>query len=529
MRYRKFIIISIIVLILGIIPATSAQITVDGDDSDWLNLGGTIYEVDDSILDLVWYDPGTATVYTVDYPSGFDIKKGSLYVDESSDSAIVSLYFKILTQGKIGDATGEGDPKFGSRHVYPDSSEIIIEGGPYNIPGDYSSGSQYDIGYTEKYQVIFDYDNDGIVDEAITVGDEDNLFWESDYSSTGLSAKWNGNVLEIGAINVGNHNPHLAGLLFRVSMRAGSQEDYWSEDYTSILTLTNKIPQSVSSTFGGVSSNLNGLYSHDPINMGTSNYIYQYQDVFIPGRTLPLIIMRSYNSMDNYNGPFGSGWTFNYNVNLVVGSEYVMVMKEDGRRDIYSLNPDGTYSPPLNVYDTLDKNPDNTFTLTRKDQVKYHFSPQGKLNSIIDKNGNQISLTYTGDNLTIITDASGRELLFTHDAAGRIILITDPIGRVWSYTYDDLGNLIQYSDPLGGQFIYTYDENHWMTSITDPRGNEETRSWPIPMTRKGVLLAKAMLLVQSIPIVMMWKIERPLKQIHWVGEKSMPTMNISGV
>ena len=226
----------------------------------------------------------------------------------------------------------------------------------------------------------------------------------------------------------------------------------------------------ICSTFG--SSNQNILLSLEPINVGTGSYIYQHQDMSIPGRGLPLTITRSYNSMDIYSGPFGSGWTFNYNVNLVVGIEDAVVMREDGRRDIYSLNPDGTYSPPLNVYDTLDKNPDNTFTLTRKDQVKYHFSTQGKLNSIIDKNGNQISLTYSGDNLTIVTDASGRELLFTHDAAGRIISITDPVGRIWSYTYDDLGNLIQYSDSLVGQFIYTYNENHWMTSITDPRGNQ---------------------------------------------------------
>ena len=34
----------------------------------------------------------------------------------------------------------------------------------------------------------------------------------------------------------------------------------------------------------------------------------------------------------------------------------------------------------------------------------------------------------------MVTDASGRDLLFTHDAAGRIISITDPVGRIWSYT-----------------------------------------------------------------------------------------------
>ncbi|NIA11879.1 MAG: DUF1566 domain-containing protein, partial [Nitrospiraceae bacterium] len=226
----------------------------------------------------------------------------------------------------------------------------------------------------------------------------------------------------------------------------------------------------ISSTFG--SSDQNVLLSPEPINVGTGSYIYQHHDMSISGRGLPLTITRSYNSMDIYSGPLGSGWTFNYNVNLVVGSEDVVVMREDGRRDIYSSNPDGTYSPPLNVYDTLDKNPDNTFTLTRKDKVEYNFSPQGKLNNIIDKNNNQISLTYTGDYLIKVTDASGKELIFTYDVAGRIIAITGHVGRTWSYTYDDESNLIRYTNPMGGQFSYTYDENHWMTSITDPRGNQ---------------------------------------------------------
>ena len=213
--------------------------------------------------------------------------------------------------------------------------------------------------------------------------------------------------------------------------------------------------------------------SPEPINMGTGNYIYQYKDLFIPGRGLPLSISRAYNSMDTYSGPFGSGWTFNYNINLVVtGSGDVVVMREDGRRDTYKLNPDGTYSPPLSIFDVLVKNPDGTYTLERKDQIKYDFTSGGKLFNIIDKNGNKISLTYTGNDLTKVTDASGRELVFAYDASRRIISITDPIGRILSYSYDINGNLVQFSNPMGGHFSYAYDANHWMTSIVDPRGNQ---------------------------------------------------------
>jgi parallel beta-helix repeat protein len=109
-----------------------------------------------------------------------------------------------------------------------------------------------------------------------------------------------------------------------------------------------------SSTFGAPGSNSNVPFSYEPVNLATGSYFYQYQDIFIPGRGLPLIIIRSYNSMDTYGGPFGSGWTFNYNMNLIeTGSGDIVVMREDGRRDTYTQNADGTYTPPLGVYDTL--------------------------------------------------------------------------------------------------------------------------------------------------------------------------------
>ena len=245
------------------------------------------------------------------------------------------------------------------------------------------------------------------------------------------------------------------------------------------LVLTDKastnveIKSSTSDALGTPGSNPNVFYSDDPINMGTGNYIYQHQDLFISGRGLPLTITRFYNSKDSYNGPFGHGWTFNYNINLAVaGSGDVVVMSEDGHRDAYTLNPDGTYSPPLGVFDTLVKNSDDTYTFERKDQIKYNFTSQGELVNITDQNGNQISFTYTGDDLTKVTDASGRELIFSYDTSCRIISITGPLNRIWSYTYDGAGNLVKYSDPLSGQFSYTYDENHRMTSIIDSRGNQ---------------------------------------------------------
>ena len=98
----------------------------------------------------------------------------------------------------------------------------------------------------------------------------------------------------------------------------------------------------VPSLFGSPSSNHYSAYSYEPINLATGNYFNQHQDLSIPGRGLPLTIDRYYNSLDSSSGPFGSGWTFNYNMNLTViaGSGNVLVKREDGRVDTYTPKPD---------------------------------------------------------------------------------------------------------------------------------------------------------------------------------------------
>ncbi len=214
-------------------------------------------------------------------------------------------------------------------------------------------------------------------------------------------------------------------------------------------------------------------YSAEPVNTALGSYVYEHTDLTVPGIGMPFKFTRAYNSLDPYNGPLGYAWTYNYNILLTDNGTFVTVKWGDGHENIYYQQPDSSYLPAFgSMYDVLVKNPDNTFTVTRKDQTLYLFDTSGKLTSIADRNANTITFTYDIDNnLTTVTDTAGRDFIFSYDAQGRITQLDDPIGRTISYEYDGPGDLIRITDANGGQTWFDYDSFHRITRIILPQAN----------------------------------------------------------
>lgn len=213
-------------------------------------------------------------------------------------------------------------------------------------------------------------------------------------------------------------------------------------------------------------------YSADPVNTATGNYVYDRDDLKLPGKGMPFVFTRSYNSQDATDGPLGFGWSHGYNASLSVDiAGIVMLRWGDGKTETYAPNGSGGYTPQYGVFDTLTAGSGGAYSLRKKDQTVYQFDAGGKLSSITDKNGNTITLTYTGGNLNGITDTAGRSISFTYDASNRITKITDPLARTVQYAYDANGNLITATDKNVRATYYTYDANHQLLTVTDPRGN----------------------------------------------------------
>jgi len=225
----------------------------------------------------------------------------------------------------------------------------------------------------------------------------------------------------------------------------------------------------------GNSCNIPSGYSSEPVNTATGNYVFSRTDLVIPGRGIPLVFQRTYNSQDSYSGPLGIGWTHSYNIILKANPDGSVSIKwGDGHSDFFDLHPDGTYSPRYGwIFDNLQKQADGTFHLTKKDQTVYIFDATGKLTAITDKNGNALAFAYdVSGNLIAITDTVGRTYVLTYNPGNRLTQLTDPIGRVVRYGYDSNGNLASVTNPNGGTVSFSYDVQNRLAQIVDERGTQ---------------------------------------------------------
>jgi YD repeat-containing protein len=213
------------------------------------------------------------------------------------------------------------------------------------------------------------------------------------------------------------------------------------------------------------------IWRAEPVNTATGSFYTSTVDASLPGIGIPFAFERSYNSADATSGPLGRGWTHSYNAFLETQwNGDVLVHAEDGQQLHFLKRTDGTFVGDGGVWDTLVRNGDSTYTLTRRDQVTYGFDPQGHMTSVRERNGQGLTLAYNGSKLTTITDSAGMSITLTYDANNLLTGLSLPLGRSITYGYTS-GRLTSVTDPRGKVTSYTYDANGLLNKITDPRLN----------------------------------------------------------
>jgi RHS repeat-associated protein len=225
-----------------------------------------------------------------------------------------------------------------------------------------------------------------------------------------------------------------------------------------------------------------------PLFVGAGNYYFSVTDLNIPTRGFELSVTRNYDTIRPVDGLFGNGWTSNITMRLYYSnylyqapSTYIkeaVLMMPSGRMYRFKENADGvTYTSPIGSYDTVVRNGDGTFDLTRAhSRTKYHFRTDGGLESVKDDYNNPINYSYDGNGrLTQISDGtgSGRYINVIYGADGRIINLQDSATRSVVYQYDTDGYLTRVTDAAGRNTDYSYVQSRFaklLTRVTDHWG-----------------------------------------------------------
>jgi RHS repeat-associated protein len=269
-------------------------------------------------------------------------------------------------------------------------------------------------------------------------------------------------------------------------------------------------PLSYSDLIGGSNASCDSgcsgepLWRHQvgrPVDSYNGAFSHAFSDFSVPGHGRSLALSRSYYAYPDDptspghktvpNGPFGYGWTFNYNVSLAVTGtspyQIATLTQETGATTVFKQPASGnTWAPAApRTIATLIRNGDGTWTLTRHATDILNFNPSGKLTSLTDLNNYLTTLSYNGSNqLTDVTDPESRVLHFVWNGTGggaeissATILYNTSAARTESFLYDGSGNLQTVTDVGNGQWTFGYDTNHRMTTMQNPRLNTVTNHY----------------------------------------------------
>lgn len=197
------------------------------------------------------------------------------------------------------------------------------------------------------------------------------------------------------------------------------------------------------------------------------------------------LIYNSYNadgSRAQIDCGLGLGWTHSYNLFLFQQRGSFFLMGPDGRITLFHEGEGGTYTTDSGYFETLTSLGSGTYAITNKEQSWWIFNsivntpflvdgPVYRLTQMGDRNNNVTSLTYTGGQLTQISDPYGRTVHFGYTNDNKLAIITDPLGRVTLIQYDPrYRSPIRITDPLGNSVRYTYNSLYQITHKTDRDG-----------------------------------------------------------
>ncbi|MEV6283403.1 DUF6531 domain-containing protein [Kribbella sp. NPDC051770] len=202
----------------------------------------------------------------------------------------------------------------------------------------------------------------------------------------------------------------------------------------------------------------------DPVNSLTGGLTAVETDAAVTGLGVPLSVDRTYNSNDPATGPLGPGWRTSYSDKLVLAARSATYQASDGREIAFTQSGTGFVIEPGAARLTLTRS-GTDYLLTDIDQQQMRFSSTGELLSILDRNGQGVTITHDSGRVNTVTNGQ-RSLEYTYDNTGLLTAVvlsapsTEP--RRVQYEYAD-GKLAAVTSPGGLRTEYGYDDGRLTT------------------------------------------------------------------
>jgi RHS repeat-associated protein len=203
-------------------------------------------------------------------------------------------------------------------------------------------------------------------------------------------------------------------------------------------------------------------------------------DAQTPEPGLPLTFSRTFvmSIAGRYHlGSLGRGWVSNWDISTFTDPATGNVVLQEGAGSrIFLRQGNGTFLGTGGDNATLTLT-GGQYSLRELDGTVLSFQPDGRIGSIRDRDGNQITAGYQNGLLTTLTHSDGDKLTLAYDAQGRLQSVTDPVGRVVTYGYDAADEHLTSVTNAQGTTAYTYVTGQGATrenaldSVAAPNGS----------------------------------------------------------
>ncbi|MDJ0652555.1 MAG: DUF6531 domain-containing protein [Xanthomonadales bacterium] len=219
----------------------------------------------------------------------------------------------------------------------------------------------------------------------------------------------------------------------------------------------------------------------DPVNTFSGELYNSFDPDLDLGGPIPVRFERYYASgleAAGRSGRLGANWRHGFEWTFADGGNFVEIISPRGRL-IRFVDDAGQWrlDGPRDILYQLVSEPGGWVLGDPQSERLYVFGLSLNLDVILDGNGNALSLSYSGSDLTSVSDNLGRMLDFTY-SGGRLASVTDG-QRTVGFGHDaTMTDLVAVTDARGQTTTFAYQAGSLMTAMTRPRGNTPfTQTW----------------------------------------------------